>query len=124
MLIGIDIIENPRFARAMERHPRLLERVFTSSEREYCRSRPDPARHFAARFAAKEAVGKALGTGVRCWRDIEISGGGRPEVTVTGGAAAAAGGLGATRLSVSISHGDLVSVAVAVAEPASGPGDD
>ena len=51
-------------ARALERHPRFAERVFTAAEREYCLSRANPAQHFAARFAGKEAVGKALGFGV------------------------------------------------------------
>ncbi len=105
----------------MERHPRLVERVFTRDERAYCLSRPNPVRHFAARFAAKEAVGKALGTGVRCWQDIEISGGGRPTVVVSGSMAPEGSGLGAVGLSLSISHGEQVSVAVAVAEPARMP---
>jgi len=115
MLIGIDIIENERFARALKRRPRLAERVFTDAEREYCYSRPDPARHFAVRFAAKEAVGKALGTGVCSWREIEIVSGGKPEVRVTGSTSRTAAALGAGDLSVSLSHCGLVSVAVAAA---------
>ncbi len=115
MLIGIDIIENERFARALERRPRLAERVFTAAEREYCLSRPNPAQHFAARFAAKEAVGKALGTGVRRWRDIEIGSGGKPDVRITGFAGEAAASLGAGSMSVSLSHCGPVSVAVAAA---------
>jgi len=115
LLIGIDIIENERFARALERRPRLADRVFTAAEREYCRSRPDPAQHFAVRFAAKEAVGKALGTGVSCWREIEISSGGKPEVKVTGATEQAAARLGAGELTVSLSHCGPVSVAVAAA---------
>ena len=85
MLIGIDIIENDRFAGALSRRPRLAERVFTAAEREYCLSRPNPVQHFAARFAAKEAVGKALGTGVASWQEIEIGSGGKPQVRMTGG---------------------------------------
>lgn len=115
MLIGIDVIENPRFARAMRRHPRLIERVFTPSEQEYCRSRPNPVQHFAARFAAKEAVGKALGTGVRCWREIEIGSGGKPTVSVSGRMQQDVERLSAGGLAVSLSHGEQVSVAVAVA---------
>ena len=114
MLIGIDIIENERFARALEKRPLLAERVFTASEREYCLSRPNPAQHFAARFAAKEAVGKALGTGVRSWREIEIGSGGKPGVCMTGATRNAANELGADELALSISHCGEVSVAVAV----------
>lgn len=113
MLIGIDIIENDRFARALEKRPRLAERIFTQDERAYCLSRPNPAQHFAARFAAKEAVGKALGTGVRAWREIEITSGGRPRVKMTGETGMAAAELGISDLSISISHCGPVSVAVA-----------
>ncbi len=116
MLVGIDIIENDRFARVMARRPRLLGRVFTRQEREYCLSRANPARHFAARFAAKEAVGKALGTGVINWQEIEIgSDEGRPGVSVSGRTLAAAERLQARALSISLSHSETVSVAVAVA---------
>lgn len=116
-MIGIDVIENARFARAMKRHPGIIERIFTPAEREYCLSRPNPVQHFAARFAAKEAVGKALGTGVRCWREIEIRSGGRPQAHVTGAMRRAATDAGVSGLSVSISHCGSVSVSVAVAAP-------
>ncbi|MBI5870907.1 MAG: holo-ACP synthase [Actinobacteria bacterium] len=115
MLIGIDIIENERFARALDRRPRLAERIFTDTERAYCLSKPNPPQHFAARFAAKEAVGKALGTGVRAWREIEITSGGKPRVVMTGGTGRVAMELGACELSISISHCGNVSVAVAAA---------
>lgn len=115
MMIGIDIIENTRFARALRRHPRLIERVFTPAEQKYCRSRPNPVQHYAARFAAKEAVGKALGTGVRCWREIEIGSGGKPTVRVSGRMERIAESADAGELAISLSHGDQVSVAVAVA---------
>ena len=115
MRVGVDIIEHERFARALERHPRLVERVFTAAERDYCQSRPNPLQHFAARFAAKEAVGKAIGTGVRCWSEIEVSGPGSPGVSVTGrmGRAAAAAGIGS--LAISMSHSESVSVSVVIA---------
>ena len=119
MLIGIDIIDNERFERALARRPRLAERVFTAAEREYCLSRPNPAQHFAARFAAKEAVGKALGTGVLSWREIEIVPGGKPEVRMTGSTRNTAAAIGAGAVSVSLSHCGLVSVAVAAAVPVS-----
>jgi len=115
VLIGIDIIENERFARALDRRPRLAERIFTKTEQAYCLSRPNPAQHFAARFAAKEAVGKALGTGVRAWREIEITSGGKPRVIMTGDTGLKAEELGAGELAISISHCGQVSVAVAAA---------
>lgn len=117
MLVGIDIIDNKRMARAIERRPRLLERVFTRQEREYCLSKANPAQHFAARFAAKEAVGKALGTGVRSWQEIEVisTASGRPVVSVTGAMGAAAKSAGAENLTISLSHSRSASVAVAVA---------
>ncbi|MFA5808967.1 MAG: holo-ACP synthase [Thermoleophilia bacterium] len=115
MLVGIDIIENERFARALKRHPGLVERVFTQGEAAYCRSRPNPVQHFAARFAAKEAVGKALGTGVLSWREIEIGSGGKPDVRVSGSMKKAADRLDAGPLSLSMSHCGAVSVSVAVA---------
>ena len=77
MRIGVDLIEIDRIRRALER-PGFRERVFTEAERAYCDSRPNPAQHYAGRFAGKEAIGKALGCGVHfTWREIEIAG--RPE---------------------------------------------
>ena len=70
MHVGVDLIEIERVARSIERYPRFRERVFTEAEREYCDSRRNPAQHYAARFAGKEAVGKALGCGVLfTWRE-------------------------------------------------------
>jgi holo-[acyl-carrier protein] synthase len=115
MRVGIDIIEHDRFARAIRRHPRLLERVFTPAEISYCESRPNPLQHFAARFAAKEAVGKAIGSGVLCWQDIEILSRGKPRVSVTGRTGQAAARNGAGDLELSISHSGSLSVSVAVA---------
>ena len=75
MRVGVDLIEIERVRRALDKRPRFAERVFTEAERAYCFSRANPAQHFAARFAGKEAVGKALGCGVEfMWRDIEIVG--------------------------------------------------
>lgn len=74
--IGIDLVPIPRMRRIMERwQERFLSRVFTPDEMAYCRRRKDPAPHFAARFAAKEAGLKALGTGLRLgvsWRELEV----------------------------------------------------
>jgi holo-[acyl-carrier protein] synthase len=113
--VGIDIVEHERFARALERHPRLVERVFTPAERSYCRSRPNPLQHYAARFAAKEAVGKAIGTGVRSWKEIEISAPGRPTISVTGRMGQEAADAGLYGFSVSMSHSGSVSVSVVIA---------
>lgn len=99
----------------MARHPAIVERVFTAAEREYCLSKADPVQHFAARFAAKEAVGKALGTGVLGWREIEIISGGQPVARVTGAMRRAADRAGVAGLSVSLSHSGSVSAAVAIA---------
>lgn len=106
----------------MERRPRLIERLFTRAERDYCLSRPCPPRHFAARFAAKEAVGKALGTGVLSWQEIEIAAGGKPAVRISGNMREVAEKLGAGPLAVSLSHCGSVSVSVAVADGAGGQG--
>ena len=64
MKVGVDLIEIARIERALERYPAFRERCFTEAERAYCDSRPRPAESYAGRFAGKEAVGKALGTGL------------------------------------------------------------
>lgn len=79
--IGIDLVDISRIERALERRPRLATRLFTEREIEYAGSRRRPARHLAARFAAKEAVVKALGLGPGiCIREIEVIPGSPPEV--------------------------------------------
>lgn len=79
--VGIDLVDVTRIERALERRPRLAARLFTESEIEYAGSRRRPARHLAARFAAKEAVVKALGLGPgTCLRQIEVIPGSPPEV--------------------------------------------
>jgi len=74
--VGVDLVQIPRMRRVITRwDQRFLHRVFTEAEITYCRARPDPAPHFAARFAAKEAGMKALGTGLRLgvkWRELEV----------------------------------------------------
>ena len=119
MRVGIDLIEIARVARALERHPRFVERVFTPTEREYCLSRANPAQHFAARFAGKEAVGKALGFGVArafAWRDIEIAGRPKPSVQLSGRIAAWAERMGAGSIDLSMTHSRELANAVAVVE--------
>ena len=84
MKIGVDLIEIGRIQRALDRDG-FRERCFTEAERAYCDSRPNPAPHYAARFAGKEAVGKALGCGVNfTWQEIEIAGRPKPGVSLSG----------------------------------------
>jgi holo-[acyl-carrier protein] synthase len=113
--VGIDLLEIERLERALERHPRLAERVFTAAEREYAAARPRPGRHLAARFAAKEAVVKALGLrGGFGLREIEVIAGEPPTVRLTGRASKAGAGLG---VQVSLTHSKDMAAAVAVTVP-------
>ncbi|MBI1902898.1 MAG: holo-ACP synthase [Planctomycetia bacterium] len=108
--IGTDIIECLRIAQMIERHGELfIGRVYTPHEIEYCQARKQATQHFAGRWAAKEAVLKALGTGwIKgiSWRDVEIrtEPGGRPSVILHGGALAASRRLGIAEVMISISH--------------------
>ena len=113
--LGIDIIRVDRIANALARFgPRFSARVLTPAERRYVRDRPET---FAGRWAAKEAVSKVLGLGVRGigWRDIEIERmpTGQPAVRLHGRAAGRAGQLGMERIAVSISHEADYAVAIA-----------
>ncbi len=108
---GVDLIEVPRIERMLGQHPeRFVERCFTASEREYCEAGgPRRAERYAARFAAKEAVFKALGTGWGqgvAWTDVEVrrDDAGAPSVHLTGRAALRAAELGVERWAVSMSH--------------------
>ena len=120
--LGVDTIEVDRFAAALERRPRLAERCFTPQEAAYCASRAHPAQHFAVRFAAKEAIGKALGVGMRRWQEAEVVRGrfGAPEVALHGRVARRARSLGVTRIHLALTHSRTDAVAVAVAEAGSG----
>ena len=113
--VGIDLLEIDRLERALERRPRLAERLFTEGERAYAQTRARPAMHLAARFCAKEAVAKALSLREWSWRDIEVVGGGDvpPQVRLDGAAAARAGELG-TSVVVSLTHTRGMAGAVAV----------
>jgi holo-[acyl-carrier protein] synthase len=119
MRLGLDLIEIERVRRALERHGAgFRDRCFTPAEQAYCDARANPAQHYAGRFAAKEAVGKALGTGVHfTWKEIEISGRPKPGVHLSGRTAAAAERLGATRIDVSMTHSRELAAAVAVVVP-------
>jgi holo-[acyl-carrier protein] synthase len=116
--VGIDLLEVERLERALERRPRLAERVFTDAERAYAAGRARPGLHLAARFCAKEAVAKALGMTAWSWRDVEvIATGAAPELRLSGSVAARAEALGLTA-SVSLTHTDTTAAAIALLQPA------
>jgi holo-[acyl-carrier protein] synthase len=117
--LGVDLIEIERVRRALERHPGFRERCFTEAERAYCDSKANPPQHYAARFAGKEAVGKALGFGVArafAWRDVEIAGRPKPSVRLSGRMARWAERLGAGAIDLSMSHSRDLATAVCVVE--------
>ena len=115
MRVGVDLIEIERIERALERYAGFRARCFTDAEREYCDSRGRPAQHYAARFAGKEAVGKALGCGVRfTWKDIEIVGPPKPGVTLTGRTAGYAERVGMREIDVSLTHSHTMAGAACV----------
>jgi holo-[acyl-carrier protein] synthase len=109
--VGIDLLEIDRLERALERRPRLAERLFTDAEREYAASRGRPGQHLAARFCAKEAVAKALSLSVWSPRDVAVEGDGR--VVLSGHAAARAAEVGGS-VRVSLTHSRDTAGAVAV----------
>lgn len=120
--IGIDVIQNERIAGSLERFPdRFASRIFTPEEAAYCNRCAHPPIHFAARFAAKEAAFKALGTGWARgvhWKDVELERlpSGQPRLILRGGALEWATKLGANRFHVSLTHDQLVSAAVVILE--------
>ena len=113
MKVGVDLIEIARIERALERYPRFRERCFTEAERAY--SRPRPAESYAGRFAGKEAVGKALGVGVRfTWKDIEIVGRPKPSVSLSGRTRGAWERLGSGEIDLSMTHSRELAAAICV----------
>ncbi|HEY3070713.1 MAG TPA: holo-ACP synthase [Gaiellaceae bacterium] len=117
MNVGLDLIEIGRIERALARYGAFRERCFTESERAYCDSRPNPAQHYAARFAGKEAVGKALGFGVArafAWKDVEIAGRPKPDVRLTGRVEEWAERMGAGQIDLSMTHSKGLAAAVCV----------
>jgi holo-[acyl-carrier protein] synthase len=117
--LGVDIVEIGRMRDALARHPRMKERIFSAEERAYCDKRNKPEVHYALRFAAKEAVLKALGTGFAgmSFQDVEVvrDAGGRPSPRLHGRAAAVAEGLGVVEMHLSLSYTHTTAVASAVA---------
>ncbi|MCB0871367.1 MAG: holo-ACP synthase [Solirubrobacterales bacterium] len=125
--VGMDLIEVARIERALDRHPRLADRLFTEAEQQYAASKGRPGRHLAARFAAKEAVVKALrlppGTALR---EIEVVAGDdddpAPTISLTGDAGEEAASRGLV-VQVSLTHAREMAGAVAIAD-AAGPGNE
>jgi holo-[acyl-carrier protein] synthase len=114
--VGIDLVDVARMRKALERTPTFATRVFTEREWSYCASRPDPAMHAAARFAAKEAVLKSVGMGLFSGplRDIEVvRGDAGPSIDLRGDHAGLASAVASWR--VSLSHTDTTAAAVVVA---------
>lgn len=117
--IGVDLCEVDRMRAALARTPTLRERLFTEDERAYCDLRTDPSERYAARFAAKEAVLKAMGIGIgSCkWRDIEVvrAASGAPSVQLHGTAKVLADERGISRWLLTMTHTHHTSEAIAVA---------
>ena len=120
--IGVDLVENARIQHSLDRFgERFLQRVFTAGEIEYSQSMKYPARHFAARFAAKEAVSKAFGTGIgkaMGWKDIDVRRreSGEPYLVLEGGARKLAEERKVTKVLISLSHTENHAMAVVVME--------
>jgi holo-[acyl-carrier protein] synthase len=123
--VGVDLCEVDRMRRTLARTPGFADRVYTEAEQDYCRRRRDPAERFAARFAAKEAVLKALGAGIGSCslRDIEVvrAESGAPSLVLHGRAAALAGDRGVTAWHLSLTHTATLAEAIAIATSATGP---
>jgi len=119
---GIDVIQNDRIRESVEKFgDRFINRIYTEGEQAYCKNCANPAIHFAARFAAKEAAFKALGTGWAAgvkWKDVEVERlpSGKPQLHLHGEARTRAEAAGVNRLHVSLTHDQLVSCAVVIFE--------
>lgn len=119
---GVDIVETPRIEEALGRHgQRFARRLYTAAEIAYCEKFKNKAERYAARFAAKEAAFKALGTGWRDgvhWLDVEVTHlpSGKPELRLTGRALELAKQMRVERTSVSISHSERYVVAQVIFE--------
>jgi holo-[acyl-carrier protein] synthase len=117
--VGLDLLDVERLERALQRRPRLAQRLFTDGELAHAGARARPGPHLAARFAAKEAAVKALGGGAVPLREIEVEGGGReaPRLRLHGRAAMLAQERG-VELQVSLTHSHNVAAAAVLAVPA------
>lgn len=117
--VGVDLCEVDQLRRAMTRTPGLRTRLFTEAEQAYCQRRRDPAERYAVRFAAKEAVLKAMGVGLgSCGMreiEVEVARSGAPSVALHGRAAKLAAERGITRWEISLTHTASMAHAVAIA---------
>lgn len=117
--IGVDLCDVDRMRVVIARTPSIVERLFTPGEVDYCSQRADPSERYAARFAAKEAVLKAMGLGLGAcrWHDIEVvrAESGQPGVILRGAAAEAAAARGISRWLLTMSHTATLAEAIAVA---------
>ena len=119
---GIDVVEIERIQHSLDRYgERFLNRVYTAAEQAYCMRKRNAAESLAARFAAKEAGAKALGTGIShgvTWLEIEVvrEPSGRPTIAFHGRASALAGRMGMRNAALSLSHTGMVAVASVVLE--------
>jgi holo-[acyl-carrier protein] synthase len=119
---GVDIVEIARFRKVVERlKDRFILRVFTAAEQQFCNARRDPIPHFAARFAAKEALFKALGTGWAkgvTWLDVEVlrERQDAPTMTLHGEALRYSETMGAQKVHLSLSHSEQLAVAMVILE--------
>src|SRR5690606_17593680 len=117
--IGVDLVEVDRLRTILGRTPTMAERLFTPGERAYAEAANDPTERYAARFAAKEAVMKALGVGLGAvdWYDIEVvrNDQGAPELVITGRARALADAAGVSRWLLTLTHTATMAEAIAVA---------
>lgn len=121
--VGLDLVDIARVRSLVDRHgERAVRRLFTPAEAAYCAGRGDPARHFAARFAAKEAGYKALAGSEAAraigWQELEVANGwhGRPALRLHGRAAEVAAALGVTRTHLTLTHADHTAAAVVILE--------
>lgn len=124
--IGVDTVDIERFRRSLERTPSMRDRLFTTPELRYVAPKADPVPSLAGRFAAREAVMKALGLGLGAFGFHEVwvsrAESGAPSLEVEGRARELADAAGVGRWHLSITHGELVAVAMVVAERAPGTG--
>jgi holo-[acyl-carrier protein] synthase len=120
--VGVDIVEIPRLRKTLARYgDRFIKRVFTPEEKDYCAAHADPAPHYAVRFAAKEALFKALGTGWAkgvTWQDVEVrrKSPGAPSLEVTGEAQKVSRTFGTKSIHLSLSHSEDSAIALVILE--------
>lgn len=117
--VGTDVVDVPRFRAVLARTPTIVDRLFTDGEKAWCERKTDPAERYAVRFAAKEAVGKAMRTGLSRFpiRQIEVIRGenGEPTIELGPKGQKVAKELGIGRFEISLSHSETTAIAVCVA---------